>query len=274
MQLNEEQMRKLRAVELDIFKEFVSVCQKLGLKYYVLAGTLLGTVRHSGFIPWDDDIDVGMPREDYEVFLKKAQDLLPEPLFLQTYLTDPEYPQVFAKIRNSNTAFIETDLCRQKMNHGIFIDIFPLDVHDSKRKRNLIGKIKILMIASRLSVFHKNADVSKKLLFSRPIARLIYPKIRDALAARNKMHQSARQGDAWANYSSLWGAREIVPSDWYGEGTDLLFEGMPVKAPAQYDRWLTQVYGDYMTLPPVEKRATHHKTVAIDTEKSYREYLG
>ena len=97
---------QLQVAVLDIFKEFLCVCEKLNLKYYLLGGTLLGAVRHKGFIPWDDDIDVGMLREDYEVFLAHAQELLPDHLFLQTYKTDPGYHHVFAKIRNSNTTFL------------------------------------------------------------------------------------------------------------------------------------------------------------------------
>ena len=85
MELTPEKTTKLKEIELEIFKEFISVCQQLNLKYYIIAGTLIGAIRHKGFIPWDDDIDVAMPREDYEIFISKGQALLPDNLFIQTH---------------------------------------------------------------------------------------------------------------------------------------------------------------------------------------------
>ena len=127
MVLSTEQLNELKKSELEIFKSFLTVCEKLNVKYYLVEGTLLGAVRHKGFIPWDDDIDVGMLREDYELFIEKATEFLPENLFLQTYITDTEYSHGFAKIRNSQTTFIESNVRDCKINHGIYIDIFPLD---------------------------------------------------------------------------------------------------------------------------------------------------
>jgi len=101
-------LKKLKDMEVSMLRECISVCEKLGIKYYLIGGTLLGAVRHGGFIPWDDDIDIAMTRADYEVFVSKAQEFLPNNLFLQTNKTDPEALMNFAKIRNSDTAFIET----------------------------------------------------------------------------------------------------------------------------------------------------------------------
>ena len=139
---SQEQLQKMQEVELDLFKAFIEVCEKLQLKYYLLGGTLLGAVRHKGFIPWDDDIDVGMPRKDYEIFIQKAQDLLPEHYFVQNCYTDGKLPMAFCKIRNSNTTFIETSVKDFKINHGIFIDIFPLDYYpqDKKKKKQFYKK--------------------------------------------------------------------------------------------------------------------------------------
>lgn len=132
MNLTDEEMLRLKACEVSMLKEFIEICEKLGLRYYALYGTLLGAVRHQGFIPWDDDIDVGMMREDYEVFVREGQKYLSEHLFLQTYESDPEYISGYAKIRDNNTTFIETSVKSRKMNHGIFIDIFPLDSFSDK----------------------------------------------------------------------------------------------------------------------------------------------
>lgn len=273
MPTDNEQLRKLQMAELDILKAFIEVCQKLGLRYYLMGGTLLGAVRHKGFIPWDDDIDVSMPRADYEVFLAQAQEHLPDSLFLQTYETDPGYTKGYAKIRNSETAFIETSVRKQNMNHGIFIDVFPLDIYDSSKKNNVFRYIKRILIGGRISLIYDKAIVNRTLWMIGLIAKCIYPTLKDACVARDKMFRRLSAGDVWINYLSAYVERENIPASWYGEGTKLLFEGLEVVVPAEYDKVLTQIFGDYMTLPPVEKRVTRHYTDVIDTEKSFREYL-
>lgn len=272
MILDKEKMNELKQIELEIFKSFIRVCEKLNVKYYLLGGTLLGAVRHKGFIPWDDDIDVGMFREDYEKFVSEAQQYLPSNLFVQTYLTDEEYPQVFAKIRNTNTAFIETSVASLKMNHGIFMDIFPLDGY-SKKADSWIRQTKIKLIGYRISCGWNIDNISLKAKVLRIVSKIVYPDLKKAKKSKDQIYKSIQKTDKIANYSGMWGRKEIVPSEWYGEGTELIFEGLKVNAPTEYDKWLTQVYGDYMTMPPVEKRVTHHLTTAIDFEKSYLEYM-
>ena len=131
--MNTPEQKRLKEIELAIFRAFIDVCDKLNLKYYLLAGTLLGAVRHQGFIPWDDDIDVGMPREDYEIFVEKGQALLPKEYFIQTFKTDPDYAANFAKIRNCGTTFLETSVRNCNINHGVFIDVFPLHVYSADK---------------------------------------------------------------------------------------------------------------------------------------------
>ena len=120
-------LRDVQKVQLEILLEFDRICRKHGLKYLLFAGTLLGAVRHKGFIPWDDDIDVCMLRGDYERFLTVCKDELSAELFLQTTDTDREYPLQFAKLRKNNTRFVEKSMSDLKIHHGVFIDIFPLD---------------------------------------------------------------------------------------------------------------------------------------------------
>jgi len=123
------QLKKMQKLELQALEEFISLCQNLGLTYYLLGGTMLGAVRHKGFIPWDDDIDVGMPRKDYDTFVNQAQKYISSNYYVQTHKSDPEYPFNFAKIRINNTTYIESKLASKSMNHGIYIDVFPLDVY-------------------------------------------------------------------------------------------------------------------------------------------------
>lgn len=269
MQLNEQKLRALQAVELDIFKAFSSACKKLNVKYYLVAGTLLGAVRHGGFIPWDDDIDVGMPREDYEKFLADGQKHLPDHLFLQHYTTDPAYPKTYAKIRNTNTAFIESPISHLEMNHGVFIDIFPLDQHTSTNTK----KIKRTVADLRVSYAFKKEYYSKKVRLARLATKLFYPTIKGALTSIDKLNGSCKKSNYITNYCGIYGDREIVPAEWYGEGKLLPFEDTTVIVPMEYDKILTKIYGDYMTPPPPEKRVTLHVTDVIDPERSYKEYL-
>ena len=125
----ETQMNDVQNVVMDMFKEFIKICDTLNLKWYMINGSALGAVKYGGFIPWDDDLDVGLLRTDYEIFLEKAQDLLPKHIFLQNYRTDKNFPHIYSKLRNSNTTFIEPSIAKLDMNHGIFLDIFPLDYY-------------------------------------------------------------------------------------------------------------------------------------------------
>ena len=275
MKLTDEQLNRLKEVEMDIFKSFISVCEKLNLRYYLLGGTLLGAVRHKGFIPWDDDIDVGMLREDYEVFIREGQALLPDGYFIQTLHSDSEYLANYAKIRNSNTTFLETSARNLSINHGIFMDVFPLDYcPDDSQKRAEEKKSRMLQ-TSRISqeFCSQNKKKTLKGVLVSILASIKYPTARKALLAREKLYRATKQSTLIANYGGAWGDKEIVPAEWYAEGCSLEFEGIEVRGPKEYEKWLTQVYGDYMTPPPVEKQVSHHYIDVLDTEKSYKEYI-
>lgn len=274
MELTSQQLVQIKQISLELFKSFIKVCEKLNLNYYVLGGTMLGAVRHKGFIPWDDDIDVGMPRKDYNIFTENAQSFLPEYYFLQTYITDPEYMLGYAKLRDSRTAYIETAFNKKKnMNHGVFIDVFPLDYYpDAKLKQFMFDKKMIIYnkrVRDTLNIEHPTslrAEVFTK------IALKLLPDLYKACVKRDKLISSVKPSGTLANIYGAWGKKEYVPYEWFGKGTELEFEGIRVRAPEYYDKWLTQVYGDYMTLPPVEKRKSHHNVDIVDFDNSYKIY--
>lgn len=274
MEPTKEQIEELKLVEIEILREFLRICDHLNLRYYLLGGTLLGAVRHQGFIPWDDDIDVGMPRMDFEIFLEKAPKMLPEHLFLQSIWSDPGYLPCFAKIRNNNTTFIETTSAHHKINHGVFIDIFPLDFYpEDKKEQKKFDRKKLLLTHRIQQGYNAPFPGNAKLLILSVASRLRHPSLKKAVIKKEDLYKSTTQSALWGNYGGAWGKKEIVPADWYGEGTEVIFEGMKVMAPVQYDKWLTQVYGDYMQLPPEEKRVGHHYVDIIDLHKSYKEYM-
>ena len=276
----QEQLKEMKALELNMLASFVEICRKLSLRYYLVGGTLLGAVRHQGFIPWDDDIDVAMPRADYEVFLREGQKHLPEYYFLQSLHSEPEYHLNFAKIRDTRTTFVEYAVRKRRICHGVFIDIFPLDVYPAGEKARaamdrsqqifkyrLRSEVEVPEVARHGAV----AELGMKVVSG--LTKLRYPDYRKALEARENLHCSAEGGDTWANYCGAWGKKEIMPAHWYGKGTELNFEGLTVMGPEHWEKWLTQVYGDYMQLPPVEKRVSHHYAEVIDLDAPCSEYL-
>lgn len=268
-----EQLALLKEKELELFKAFISVCDQLQLTYFVVGGTLLGAVRHKGFIPWDDDIDIGMLRADYEVFLAKAQAMLPQHIFLQTVDTDPEYLGNYAKLRHSGTTFLETAVKHRKINHGIFIDIFPLDYYpDSEKEQKRFQRLNKLYTI-RIGADFRAGVESLKWKIAHTAAKILLPSVNKTLHKRDKLMKECTRGSRIASHCGVWDKKEIVPAQWYMETTTLEFEGLQVSAPKAYDAWLTHYYNDYMQLPPEEKRQTHHYTDIIDTEKSYREYI-
>ena len=270
-------IKKLKSIELQLMDEFISVCEKLKLNYYIIGGTLIGAVRHKGFIPWDDDIDVAMLREDYEIFLAKGQQLLSNSIFLQNFKTDPYYINCFSKLRMLNTAFVEKSVCKIPMNHGIYIDIFPLDYYFDKAANKLSFILKSRMIQARISLeLQKSLDESSQSIKERLLkkaAKMLYPDTVDALYTYEDLIKCKQRSTLVRNYGGAYGKKEIFPIEWLGDGEKLKFEGRLVNAPCEWDKYLSHIYGNYMILPPEEKRVGHHDAYIIDFDKSYTEYM-
>lgn len=270
---------KLKQIELDLLKIFAEICDNNNLKYFLIGGTLLGAVRHKGFIPWDDDIDVGMPRKDYEKFIKIAQKQLPEYIFLQTNKTDPKYPQNFAKLRNCNTTFIETAVKNLKINHGIYIDVFPFDAvpNDKFKQKVILFKSKLLSVRIQELYTVENIGAVKSLRNKVIInlLKLFYHTPYDAVRAKEKLNRNYEniKTDYLFNFSGAWGKKEISPRIWFDESIKLQFQDCMFSCPKRYDEYLNRIYGDYMRYPPVEQRVSHHYTEIIDCDKSFREYI-
>lgn len=267
---------KVKNLEIDILQVFIGICSQLNLQYFVLGGTLLGAVRHQGFIPWDDDIDVCLKRADYNIFIEKAQSMLPEGLFLQTHQTDPEFPMCFAKIRNSNTTFIESSMAGLKINHGVYIDVFPLDYYPEGFLERCVMDFRKTSTECCINRCYKSSKKGlRKLKISagRLLGWLMYGSIENAVQRQNRLYQAVAKSKWMVNYGGAWGKREIVPTELFDDSTELSFEGIKVSAPKEYDRYLTCIYGDYMTLPPLEEQKPHHHTDLIDPEHPYTRYV-
>ena len=280
MQPTREQLQRMKQIELDMLKAFISCCELLKLDYYLIGGTALGAVRHGGFIPWDDDIDVGMRRRDYEIFVKYGQQYLPNYYFIQTRETDPAILINYAKIRDSRTTFIESSQKKFAINHGIFIDIFPLDYFPEDTNRQLEIKKQLrqlnLRIRQEYTLPKGNRDSILKEIgrtLAGELLKLKYKDIKRVLEIKEAIITSCSNGTFLVNYSGAYGEKEVIQDEWLGQGSEAKFEGETVIIPSMYDTYLTHIYGDYMKLPAEEKRVSHHYTEVIDTERSYINYL-
>lgn len=268
-------MNELQKCEFDILKIFLDICQKEGYSYYLACGTALGAVKYGGFIPWDDDIDVVMPRGDYDRFCKQAQALLPEHIFLQNYMTDPEFPHPFSKLRNSETAYIEKNAAGFNINHGVFIDIFPIDGHPAAKPQQMMFELKRKLLQwKQFCAFNGNSNL--KVRVRNKLFRILgyHKKTQKTLDKLSLLYRSypLESSALWCNYGNYQGKLEYAPREQYGEGAVLEFEGMPIRVPEKYDEYLTQKFGDWRSDPKKEDQVGHHYYTVCDLHRSYVHY--
>lgn len=266
---NAEDLKKLQKVELSILLNFDEVCQLLGLTYWLDGGSALGAIRHGGFIPWDDDVDVGMMRDDYDSFKEKAPAILAKKgLFLQDIGTDQYTAFNYIKIRKDNTAFVEYCNRKSKMHKGIYIDVFPYDKIPKEQQQ----KIRYLKSIKKWQLFwdvHQTPDISEQpstikgyiIASLRRIAYYIF-RIIPMSVISNKMNLLCRKyytlSDSFVGY---------VCSDkcYYTDfrWNDFLpvvyvqFEGNQLPVPANVDGFLKKCYGEYTILPDKSKQYGH-----------------
>ena len=270
------EMKQLWAVQLDLLNELDRVCKKYNLKYILDFGTLLGAIRHKGYIPWDDDVDVSMLREDYERLKEIAPKEFKQPYFLQTFETDEGYDGSVDKLRRSDTTFIMTEntMHHTKYNQGIFIDIFVFDnlpTNDKSFVRRIAQEsyetfVHFYALSHRPGL-HDGVKLPGTLL------RYLYYKMRYGSAEKEyyRLEKMARQyepGDYVGNI--VYMDTRCRPRKWLEDIIYVPYECFSFPVPAEYDAVLQERYGDYMK--PV-RGATVHTLVHFDVNRSYKEYL-
>lgn len=272
----DQHSQRVKTVQLSLLDACKSICARHGLRYFLLGGSALGAVRHSGFIPWDDDIDIGMPREDYVRFLAVAPLELGAGRFVQTHETEREFPFLFAKVRDSNSTFIQENVAHLRMHHGISIDVFPLDGCPTSPAGRRVAWAMLrtvnAAIWSKLAVVPVSGAASAKAALHNAIVRLVALAPLALLRRVADIVMTVRPYDASelvVNWNGAWGEKEMTPRTWFGSGTSVAFEGEPATLPADPHRYLTSLYGDYMTPPPPEKRKSHHRVRAVDPDVPY-----
>ena len=261
-----------QALLLSMLKDFDRVCREYQIPYTLFSGTALGAVRHRGFIPWDDDIDVMMLRRDYERFFFEAAGAFdPEKYYVQQEYTD-HWPMHFSKLRRNGTTCIEKYHVRdEKMHQGVYIDIFPCDnLSDNPLVCRLQFAASKVVIAKSLYARGYETDSKLKKCFlqiCRPLPRKPFWR----LCVR-------RQDTDSAYVHSFFGCgtkveKNIFPRSWFTERVPRPFEDGMFPVSAHYDALLTKLYGDYMTLPKPEQRKSKEHAAILDLEHPYTEHL-
>ena len=273
----DKKMKLVWRTELELLKKFISICEKYNLKYYMAGGSLLGAIRHNGFIPWDDDIDIDMPRDDYNKLLEIAKYEFTGHIFFQTTYTEENYVRPHAQIRNSNTTAIVSHEKGLYFNQGIFIDIFPLDsVPKNKIKRyfhsNILKLISIILKAGVMINPVKNPSKLKCLAhyLVMPVFKLFdYKKLFhlfEDICSRYNNDKDLPIGEISFDYRD----KCIWPRECFDDVTIKDFMGIKVACPIGYDAILKISFGDYMT---PQQEPSYHGNIIFDTEISYKEYL-
>lgn len=272
-------LRKLQIEEISILDEFTRICEENDFKYYSLGGTLLGSIRHKGFIPWDDDVDVAMPRSDYEKFLSLSKEKFNKGFELVTYKNDKNYRYPWARLITKNMKIIN-HMANIPREEYAWIDIIPLDgfpnlgikrkmhkLHlsfwwnlnqiiqfdelvDQKRKRSKIGKLS-LKISSMFKWLGKVIDY-----------KICLNKLNKVLMK----YPYEMESQDIINFLAAYGFKETFSRESFSDSVNYEFEGRNIKGPKGYDDVLKTIYGDYMKLPPLEERNKHHAEIVTKKE--------
>lgn len=272
------EMKAVWKVLLDILEEFIRICEKYNLKYCLDGGTILGAVRHKGFIPWDDDIDVSLSRSDFNRFLEIAKNELSPKYFLQYGTTDPEHYQAFACVRDNKTSAIDLAWVRAGKRHsmGVGIDIFPFD-YIPERLSDMKWKMWWNKQISRVYgfAFSRNLRGWRKWLL-RPCFILIYKivgnnrliKWRDANFASYTEEKATRYGNL---VFQVGNERGFFRKHVFSDRIKVSFEHIEAYVPVGYDEYLTQLYGKNWRTPI--RGQGSHESLIIDSKQSYKKLL-
>lgn len=261
-----------KSAQLDLLLELRRICEAYKIKYFLIGGSLLGAVRHKGFIPWDDDIDVGMLRCDYDKFIFKCKDNLDKCYMLDDWYSDANSANPYLKIRIKRTQFVESVAEQSNMNNGIFIDIFPFDNCPNSLLLRKIQAYKSLFYRRLITYKTQLKSFNKQMLVKRLIKKAVmyFIKFLDKnklklLAESNFKRYNRRKTEYVVNMTGEYSYEsETINRSYLEKLIKLEFEGYDFFVPENYDEYLRQIYGDYMKLPPPNNRISKHRILKID----------
>ena len=266
-------LRESQMCQLKLLEKFKEICEAEHLTYYLSGGSTLGAVRHKGFIPWDDDIDVVMPRKDYEKFLRVSGGYLEGGQIVRHFTTDKNYPDYTMKLEDTNVAFV-VQKANNKVEQNVWIDIFPMDgAPDSERELGSmcrrIYRLRMKLALSTLENVQYNEDRAawkKFIIFVAthiPFYKAMNPHKIMLKLDRELQRYDPETSKQIGTFMGAYYEKEIMPKEYFGDGKMAEFEGGMYPVPVETDKYLRHMYGDYMQLPPEDKRVPKHSVLEI-----------
>ena len=273
-------MKRVWAVQLEILHEIIRICEEYGLKYCAIGGTLLGAVRHGGYIPWDDDLDIAMPRTDYNKFCNIASKELCSPFFLQTEETDPGYLLRHAKVRNSNTTgiLVAHKNKNYSFNQGIFVDVFPLDNLPDEKEERISFFNELYKAWGQVYKYSAFLNRSEHFLIDEGLSiEQISNKLNEFIKVYEKLvSKYANDNSKESCLLAVTLLSDRINNNWIFENSDfyplklLPFEFINIPVPFNYQNILTKTYHNWREFVIADSL---HGDVIFDVEQSYKNYL-
>ncbi len=269
-----ESLAKLQNIELKTLKQIKRICEAENIRYFIIGGTLIGALRHEGFIPWDDDVDIGIPRSDYNRFVKVAKSYLPDNYEVRTMDSSRTYKCYYTRVVDNNMKIL-WDHGQYKAEIGVWTDVFPLDGLPSGKLRrkmhvfhlNFIKALYKFTQIDNVSTNVRRSRIEQALIRFAMITRI--GKLFNGDKLLKKLDRTLQKYDFdkceyMFNYSGCYKDREIAPRSFFDGVQTVRFEDALVAAPSGADGYLRNVYGDYMQLPPPEKQVSHHVIITFE----------
>lgn len=267
----ENSTREIQLKLLELMKIFHKVCERNKITYYMLGGTMLGAVRHKGFIPWDDDMDVGLPRQEYEKLLSLPQSEWPNNIYIKTPYNSTDLIFPYSKLMDINTTIVEDRL--NGIVEGVYIDIFPLD---GAGNSTIAARIKFYFSYWKQGLLYNNQDYGmKKTILRRTVQK--YAKKQDIKKLYRDVEKWMKRSDFYrssivGNFSGSWRLKEFMKKEYMGSPVLYRFENTDLYGPENADKYLTSLYGEYMRLPPIDERKSHHRFIYINLKQPFFNY--
>ncbi|MDY4788230.1 MAG: LicD family protein [Bacilli bacterium] len=274
-------MKEIHKIILDIFKEVSKICEENKISYFAIGGTCLGAIRHKGFIPWDDDLDIAIPIEDYQRFIDICKKCLP-PKYTVFVPRDFKHNNLnFIKIIDNTTMLTQKEFMQWKETYsGVWIDVMPISgvPTDSKKRNRFIKKAWIhewIGYKEKASMKNQRKLIGKIAWIACRLPYYVFPKEYQwdkwmKMLLKYPLNESQYTGYVWSKNLK----RLIFPTEWFSTTIDVKFEDTTIKCPIGWHEYLTQMFGDYMKLPPEEKRTSGHDFDGgcVDLKHSYKDY--